>query len=215
MNNNISFQSRINFVNSVNKYASQEHLNLGKLIRFDLDTPLYVKSTDFHTESIKTCTGGGFTDGVLKALGFHWLDDVENYIHLNNMCNCIFNVFKNENINGLIIGGKNIKSRNYSMATVNDVIDFFKKNVKHLSIFQEHLDSYGGTAYMYNLKNDTWTLSTGYVDKLGNYRPAQNLNDLKKCYRQIYIADNDTLCFNGVEVPKERVKAFMNTLLPR
>jgi len=209
MSNNISFKSRINFVSSIDKYAIQKHLSLGKFVRFGLDAPLYEKSDIFYTKPIKTCVGGGFTDCVSKSLGFHWLDDEEIYLHLQYMCNCIFNVFKSENINGLIVGGKNIKGRNYSIKNLNLIIDFFKQKVKHLSVFQEHLDSYGGTTYMYNLKNDTWTLSTGYINEKGNYCPAQSLEDLKKCYRQVFIADNDTLCFNDVEVPKEQLKAVL------
>lgn len=82
MSSNISFQSRINFVSSLDKYASQRNLNLGQLVKFDLNAPLYVKNSDFHSEPIKTCTGGGFTNGVSESLGIHWLDDEENFLHL-------------------------------------------------------------------------------------------------------------------------------------
>jgi len=209
MNNNISFQSKINFVD-INKFTQKRYSELGKYVDYDIDSPLFIKGDVFYTDSVKTCTAGGLTDGKTKALGFHWLDNEENFLHIDQMCNCIFDIFKNKNINGLIIGGKKIKGREYSLETIDQVIDYFTKKINNLSIFQEHIDKYGSTSYIYNLKQDTWTLSTGYIDEKGKYHCAQNLDDLKKCYRQITIADNDTLYFDGIKVPKQKLEAIIH-----
>lgn len=198
MNENISFQSKINFVKPQDLFAGKDFIR-SKLVEFSLNAPLYEKGDIFHTNHIKTCTGGGFTDGKTKALGFHWLDDFENYSRINRMCNSVFNVFKNKNINGLIVGGKDIKGRDYSINTLRYVIDYFTERVKHLSVFEEHLDRNASTSYMYDLKKDTWTLSSGYIDKDGVYHYVKDLEDLKKFYKRIIIAENDVLCIDGKE----------------
>ena len=207
MNSNISFQSRINFV-SPKEFSQIKIKNRSKFISWGEDSPLYVKNGIFDTVDIKTCTGGWFTDGVSKALGFHWLDDIKNYFCLDSMCDDVFNVFQNSDINGLIVGGKNLEYCQYSLKITDKVIDYFKKKVKHLTIFQEHNTIFGQTSYLYILKNNTCTICAEYTDKNGYYQNVQNLKDLKRCYKRIIVADNDVICFNGVEVPREKLKQF-------
>lgn len=207
MHRNISFQSRINFVSPI-AFSEMKIKNKSKFINWDKDSPLYEKNNIFDTVGIKTCIGGGFTDRVSKAIGFHWFDNMENYFCIDRMCYAVFNVFKNIDINGLIVGGKNLKYRPYSLKISDKVTDYFKKKVKFLTIFQEHNTIDGQTSILYNLKNDTWTICAGYTDKNGNYQNVQNLKDLKRCYKRIIIADNDMICFNGVEVPREKLKQF-------
>ena len=103
---------------------------------------------------------------------------------------------------------KNLEYRQYSLKIANKVTDYFKNKLKHLTIFQEHNTIGGQTSYLYILKNDTSTVCAGYTDKNGYYQNVQNLKDLKRCYKRIIVADNDVICFNGVEVPREKLKQF-------
>ena len=244
---NISFQSRIEFVDYEKFYYIFKHLKdmqRGKEVHFWKTSPPYEVGNILYTDEIRTCTGVGLTNRK-KAAGSHWLD--KNYQYVSDWCTEMFNEFVEKlnpqqrtrharkkftrcsipksrttnlrsqnqpqilNISGLIVGGKNLDDAPHSAEMTEAIINQVKDRVKHLSIFQDHLHVFGETSYIYNLKDDKWTLAAKYFDINEKCsKNVSNLEDLINFYRRIYIADGDELYINGEKIPREIIESTLN-----
>lgn len=196
----ISFKQKINIVNHNTFYKLME--TGGRKIEFGLSAPLFVKGKRFNTIGIKTCSGGGLTDGKEDSVGFHLLDCWDHYDRIDWICKNIFYSIGNP-VSGLLIGGKDISRCPYSRPIFSKITEFFTDKIENLSIFDEHIGAFGlgSTSFIHDTETDTWTLLSMY----GGH-PVENLNDLKKCYKNVTIADGDVLQINGTEIPKEEIK---------
>lgn len=197
----ISFRQKINIVDYNAFYKLME--NGGKEIGYHMDAPLFVRGKRFSTIGVKTCSGGGLTDGRENSAGFHLLDCEEHYNQIDSICNDIFYSVKDP-VSGLLVGGKNISRCPYSIPMFLKMANFFADKIKNLSVFFEHTGAlgFGSTSFIHDTETDTWTLlamRSGY--------PVENMDDMKKCYRYVHIADDDILQFSGKDVPKEEIKA--------
>ncbi len=206
MENKISFSSRINFVDRQTFLKCIE--NRPKEIDYSLYAPVFVEGGDFFTRKIRTCVAGGITDTKKKSVGFHWLDDIENYLDIQKMCDLVLKVFndsKSEPIKGLIVGGKYLKGRPYSKMNMELVKSFLQQKLKHLTIFEEHTNPSGETDFFYDLKNNTWTLCTGFIDENNKYRNVTSVQELKNAFAHISISPRDKLYINGKRVTSGKV----------
>ena len=200
----ISFKSRINFVD-INTFKRLQQ-NGGKYVAFKENSPLYCKSDKFYTSLIKTCTGGGITDGNTNAVGFHLLDSYENYSQIDKICKYIIDAVENSPLSGLLVGGKNLLNRKYSRKMFQAMKNNFSDRVDNLSIFEEHANHYGATSYIYDLKTDTWTLCADFIDSDLKYHNVNSLEKLKNFYKKIKIAKNDILLIDGVSHSQNKLK---------
>lgn len=196
----ISFKQKINIVDHNTFYKLIE--TGGRKIDFGPSAPLFVKGKRFNTVGIKTCSGGGFTDGNGDAVGFHLLDCWDHYNRIDWICRSIFNSVENP-VSGLLVGGKDISRCPYSRPMFSKMAGFFVDKIKNLSVFDEHIGAlgFGSTSFIHDTETDTWTLlsmRSGY--------PVSSIKDLQKCYRNVVIADGDVLQINGKEVSKEEIK---------
>ena len=198
MDNGIAFKSKINFVDrsTFNRLCESGY----EYIDFDLKAPICITGDKFYTLNIKTYTGGIVTNAHDKAAGFHWLDDIENYLDMNRLCRCLLGKFHDfTKLNGLIIGSKNLSGREYSCINFTEINNILSNSLKHLSVFEEHTNMDGSTSFLYNLANDTITLCTSIIDKNGKYQNVSDIKSLKENFRYIKIADKDRLFINGKE----------------
>ena len=212
----ISFTSRINFVNRANyeqipkgTYIQFERLNksivdlsknvqrqagLNKIFhRLDV-----IKSKDFYTEDVRTCTAGGVIDTQTgESAGFHIFDDLYNCEHVEEILENIFDRVKKPD-RALLIGSKKLMCSRYSIPIFEKIYDGISKRIKNVTIFREHVFPLSESSLNYSLKNDTWTIQS-------MYRPffsckdfeIESKEDLYKCFKEIVIANGDTLEFNA------------------
>lgn len=216
MDNNISFKSGIEFVNGHNFRRTVKHMRNyvpceGEPIMDELIH--YIKKGAFYTDEIRTCSAGGITNTKNKAIGFHILDNLVNLESLNLRINALKEVIAaNPNMRGLLIGSKQIKGRVYSMEIFKKLKEFFCEHMPCVSIFEEHLVSGSESHIKYNIDSDKWTICTYFYDEdLKKYRYVETLADLKKAFRNVKIAEGDTLFIGGREISKEQLaKYFKN-----
>lgn len=195
--NNISFKSNIKFVP-----IELERLNLrGKEIGFLPGEQNCIKASEFVTYGIKTCTGGGLVIPGQEALGFHYLDaSFSKFFKINKFIKDLGSQIQPER--GLLVGGKRAALFGYIFSIRN--FKTFKKGLekltKNLSIFECHKYPFSQTGFHYSLENDTWTLCHSFINEKGAIDYVKNLDDLKKCYKKIQIADGDRLFIGGEEI---------------
>lgn len=191
MTENLTFTSKINFV-SYNDY--QKVISNSRFVPFGKDAPLYVRSPQLFSVFIRTCIAGGITDGKTEALGFHIYDCLEHDNYIIDIAEELQNRIASKEQRGLLIGGKSIKGRPYSLAIFRQLKHFFYENLKGLSYFQEHRYKGAESFYNYDLNTDCWTLCTRnknpVTQKINDVLTKQSLID---SFKKIYIADGDTL----------------------
>ena len=213
MDNSISFRSRIEFVNGYNfrrnvKYMRNYIPCEGEPLMDNLIH--YIKKGAFYTDEIRTCTAGGITDTKSKAIGFHIFDNLINSESLNLRINALEEVLlANPNMRGLLIGGKQIRGRVYSLEIFNKIKEFFCKNIPCMSIFEEHLVGASESHIKYSLDNDKWAICTYfYDDEIKQYKYVESLADLKKAFRNVKIAEGDTLFIGGREISGRQLAEY-------
>lgn len=214
MDNNVSFKSRINFVNM------KEFTKLIQgtpSIDFDKPTRKILKASEFHTMGIRTCTGGGLTNTKSKkAVGFHLQDSEDNIYDFSKNISKMFDLIKPER--GLLIGSK--KGRIFDNTTFSKyqftlLKNEFMQKVPNISYFQEHKHLYGQSHFHYSQKNDTWSICGQWAFETPRQyiqKQIKNVEDLKNSYKKIEIAKGDQLFINGKEVlPEEYPELFTET----
>lgn len=214
MNKQISFQSKIQFVNrkEFDKIIRRNYLFSDNIDPCSMNEALY--STRFITEKIRTCTAGGLVAPYKDSFGFHIFHDESSHKRLDDMFAEMFLFMQPER--ALIVGSKNVKSNecNYSIKNFAKIKDILKKRVKHLTFFQQHRKYSSETSLYYNQKEDTWVIFCVYDQKNKNY-DVVNLQNLLTAYKHIQIAEGDSLFIDGKEIlPKDCQRIFVKNWKP-
>ena len=196
-NSNVSFTSKIKFIDGASFFKKSDK---GQYIGYFHNEPNAIKCSNFYSEGIRTCTGGGIIDAKGNALGFHYWDDKPNKTNFNNIVVRLFRWIPNAD-RGILIGSKDIGQ--YSTEQFQRFKKVFNERLKHVTIFEKHKYINSGTNYHYDLKTDTWTLSTSISPKNKHYKYVQSINDLKEAFENIKIAEGDELYINGKQIKKE------------
>ena len=195
-NNSISFTSKIRFVDR-HIYKIMDKKNF---IDFIHSKPNILKADEFYSEEIRTCTGGGLVNPYKEAEGFHFWDDYTNKKNFPHLVNSLFRFVKNPE-RGLLIGSKELEIFPYSVEQFNRFKKVFLERVKNVTIFQQHTFPYAETHYHYSLADDTWTLCSHYRNEKDlNYKTIKSLDALKKCFKNISIAEGDRLFIGKKEI---------------
>lgn len=201
MTNNISFKQNIRFVDQHNfhKFVTNPRWEIG----YAWHDPLYVTnkySPNFYTLNVRTCTAGGFRNANGDAVGFHLLDCYENNKHAEDNCNKIYNAVENP-ISGILVGSKQILGCKYSRSIFSKMEKFFTDRIKGVSIFKEHTYQDGGTSFVYHTETDAWFIRPQWGE---TSECAKSIEELKKFYKKIIIADGDRIFIGDIEIdPKD------------
>jgi len=223
MSNDISFKMNINIVDAaafdrikgganidwrpphklISKYKELKDLGLGSLIgRQDV-----LKADEFKTLNIRTCTGGLTSDSKTgTGAGFHYFDDAKNYEDIGGFLKYLFNLNPNPD-RAFLVGGKNLSKNEYSLPIMNLFLEVFKIKIPNLTYFCEHRYPYSETDFHFSQKDDTVTVCSMFhspIEVIERY--VSSVDDLKKCYKRIHIADGDQLFINGKEVDTKQFK---------
>ena len=184
---NISFKSNINFVSSKKFFRK---FKKGQYIDEEKDQTV---SDEFYTMNVATCTAGGIIIPHKKAYGFHFSDS-RSYVFANSA-----STEYNEEARGLIIGSKQRIHRPYSIQNFVEMQKFMLKEMRNLSVFQQHRYTKEHANFHYSLKDDTWTINTRFQE-LGRSIEVLDLKSLVKAFKTIKIAKGDRLFLDGKEV---------------
>ncbi len=208
---NISFTSRINFVDhkTFDKFRKgacidfrlQRTLegfdaNMNKDKGFVNDKLCMVKSDEFYTDGVRTCTSGGLIDSKSGiAVGFHYYDNLANLNSVEEFIKKIFSMVPNPD-KALILGSKRLKFSNYSLPIFQKIQDAISSKVPNISIFKEHIFPFSETHIHYSLKDDAWTINSMYRHLI-DIRDFDVLSEdvLKNCFKQVNIGEDDKLNF--------------------
>lgn len=198
-NNSIAFTSNIRFVNR----AVYDKLSKVNRIYYDHNRVNLLKSDEFFSEEIRTCTGGGLVNPGCEAEGFHFWDDAPNCKNFPEYINRLFRFVKNPE-RGLLLGGKDLEGHPYSIQQIEKFKKVFLERVKNLSLFEKYRYQNAETHFHYSLKTDTWTLlSTFRRDKNSGMRTVKNIDELLECFENVSIAKGDRLFMGKREVLPE------------
>ncbi len=207
-NDSISFTSKIRFVDR----PVYKMLKKNNFIDFRHDRPNILKSGEFYSEDIRTCTGGGLVNPGCESEGFHFWDDATNKRKFPELINSLFRFVKNPQ-NALLVGSKNLKGNPYSLEQFQRFKEVFLERVKNVSLFQQHKFLNSETHYHYSLDTDTWTLCTNFQEKSGGkLKFIKKPEDFLKVFDSVSIADGDRLFVGKKEVlPSEYPELFKTT----
>ena len=202
-NYNPSFTSRINVI-SWNKFAKLPEKGY-EFIDFDEfgnnDRKLANK---FKAFGIRTCCGGGLTSKHKDvALGFHvW----GNKCNLKNIISEIDDYAKNKDLNGFLIGGKNLYDTSQSVINFNNLQKTLKRNLGDFSYFKMFKKKYGEAYICYSKDTDTWNISLSYFNSGSMFslrHTATKLKSFLAMFEEIHISDKDVLFIGGKQITKD------------
>lgn len=207
-NDSISFTSKIRFVDR----PVYKMLKKNNFIDFRHDRPNILKSGEFYSEDIRTCTGGGLVNPGCESEGFHFWDDMTNKKKFPELVNSLFRFVRNPQ-NALLVGSKDLKGNPYSLEQFARFKKVFWERVKNVSLFQQHKFLNSETHYHYSLDTDTWTLCTSFQEKSGGkLKFIKKPEDFLKAFDSVSIADGDRLFVGKKEVlPSEYPELFKTT----
>lgn len=212
MDNSISFQSRIRFVDHYEFYKTVGR-NVLNLKNIEHDGEYIMRTPLFRSSDIKTCTGGGLVAPHREACGFH----IFHGEYFNRNMDKVFNKDSCQvpAERALIIGGKKRPNAKYSLPNFRKIRKIISQRVKYISEFKEHRYKYSKTDFHYSLDNDTWTILTQYAPK-DKYLDVTSLKQLKKVFKKIKIADGDKLFIQDKEIlPTECPRIFSKKRVTR
>lgn len=206
MNNQISFTSKINFVD-YSKFSTK--IKNAYEIGYRHDVPNIMKAPEFSTLGIRTCTGGGLIKSYREAEGFHLWDDLTNKKNFPEIINKLFRFVRNPE-RGLLVGSKNLETNKFSMEQFQKLKKVFLDRVENVSLFEEHNHTSSETHFHYSLDKDTWTMCSRFWQKNNPQAiTVKNMQTLLEGFRNVKIAKGDQLFFNGKEVnPKDYPEIF-------
>lgn len=207
-NDSISFTSKIRFVDR----PVYKMLKKNNFIDFRHGRPNILKSGEFYSEDIRTCTGGGLVNPGCESEGFHFWDDMTNKKKFPELVNSLFRFVRNPQ-NALLVGSKDLKGNPYSLEQFARFKKVFLERVKNVSLFQQHKFLNSETHYHYSLDTDTWTLCTSFQEKSGGkLKFIKKPEDFLKVFDSVSIADGDRLFVGKKEVlPSEYPELFKTT----
>jgi len=208
---NVSFTSRINFVNGItfdskflrgtyvdfrteSDISNFQYFNLPwfrKKMRGDI-----VCADEFYTDGVRTCTSGGIIDlKTGKCAGFHFYDCQENFNKVNKILESLFALVPNPD-RALILGSKKLTGSQYSIQMFEEIIKGLKAKIDKVTVFKEHIFPYSESDLHYNLKNDTWTIHSMFrpITDIKVYSVDSD-SKLKSCFKKVEIADGDNVYF--------------------
>ncbi len=219
--NDISFTSRINFVNTK---TFDECFRKGDYVDFRANHDLtaldmitvkavekmfgnkikhprldVLKSDEFYTDTVRTCTAGGVVNTKTgEAAGFHIYDSLFNSEKVDDILENIFGRVENPD-RALILGSKHLRTSVYSIPIFQKILDGIIKRVPNVTVFREHSLPFSESNMHYSLKNDTWTIQSMYRP-LTDYKEfdISSKEELDKCFKKVKIADGDILSFGEV-----------------
>lgn len=202
MNNNVSFQSRIKFVNKdafINTVSGKRINHIMRPIAF---------ADEFYTNCVRSCTAGGIISPNQEAYAFHIFDGKLTHESICSRFSRDLELFDNPPERALLIGGKRHSTRPYSLKNFKLILKSIKEKVKNISYFEQHTDAFAQSSLHYNLKNDTYTIFTQFF-KDGKEECIQSLDDLLKNFKKIKIAKGDELFLGETKIaPEEYPKIF-------
>lgn len=195
-NHSIAFTSKIRFVD----LPAFKMFKKGDYIDYIHNKPNILKSKEFYSEGIRTCSGGGLVKPGIEAEGFHLWDDKTNYKKLPDIICSLFRFVKNPE-RGLLLGSKELEGSTYSLPQFRQLKNAFLNRVKNVSLFQQHKYENSQTHYHYSLEDDTWTLCTTYrLNDNARLQTVRSLKRLLKCFDKISIAKGDRLFIGKKEI---------------
>lgn len=195
---NVSFKSRINFVN----YSAYKRRVNGIYIDFEPIMDCFCKNGKFWTDNIRTCTAIGLINTDTKeALGVHYHDSEINYKMLEHFLERMFKWINNPN-RCLIIGSKDLKSSEFSIPTFDKIYKILSERIENMTVFGKHKYSHGQSHIHYNIDNDAWDICT---ENGVFHEDVYDEKTLKNSFQTIRIADGDSLYINDKQIilPKE------------
>ncbi len=109
----------------------------------------------------------------------------------------IFKRVKNPD-RAFLVGSKKLTCSIYSAPIFQKIYDGILKRVENVTIFREHTLPYSETNIHYSLNNDTWTIHSMFRP-LCDYKEfdVASMDDLHKCFREVKIANGDTVEFQN------------------
>lgn len=202
MNNSVSFQSRIKFVNK------KTFIETVKGERIDHITKPIAFADEFFTNCVRSCTAGAVIAPQKDTYGFHILDDIVTHTSFPNRFKMDMKFFEGQPERALVIGGKKHHSRPMSMPNFKLIKDSIQKIVENISYFEQHTDKYAQTSFHYSAPNDTYSILTQYF-KDGKEACVESLSELLENFKHIQIAKGDELFLGETKItPKECPKIF-------
>jgi len=209
MTTNITFTSNIKFIDSPRFLKQYKH---GTRIGFHHNEPNILKSPEFYSCDIRTCTGGGLITPGKEAEGFHFWDDKPNMKNFRDNLISLFRFVKNPE-RGLLVGSKNLPDNPFSIPQFQNFKKAFQERVENITLFEQHSHELAETHYHYSLNTDTWTLSSKYWEPnelIVKPHAVKTLNDLLSAFKTIRIAKGDRLFINSREItPKDCPEIFL------
>lgn len=214
---NISFTSRINFVDnktfnnfrkgayvdfrSEQEITAIDRLTLKLVEKFSgngIKNPRLdvIKSDEFYTDGVRTCTAGGIVNTKTgEAAGFHIYDCKGSLEKVDDILENLFAHVKNPD-RAVILGSKNLKTAEFSIPIFKKLCDGISEKIQNVTQFREHIFPYSESNLHYSAKNDTWTIHS-------MFRPLTDIKEfditsretLDKCFKEIKLANGDTLTF--------------------
>lgn len=198
--NNLSFTSKINFVDLPSFYDNEG----GDFVGFSDDPkdPTSMRKADeFFTYGVRTCTAGGLIDSSNnEAIGFHYYDGPKNNAALTAYLDKLFQNVKNPD-KALILGGKILEDSPYSMEQFLKIKELLSQRVENLTVFEEHKFPWSESHMHYSLPKDTWTIRSMYRPYT-DWREFSVLSpeEIKKVFNKVEIAPSDQLQINGLDI---------------
>lgn len=192
MNNEISFKSKINFVQEVKWYND---FRKGTNIDFRVPAKAFQKAGEFFTEEVRTCTAGGFINSKTgEAAGFHYYDGETGYNNIENFVNMIFKSINPDRC--LLLGSNDLKCAPFSVASFRKFKEIFTERMKNVTIFEQHVFPWSESNLHYSSCDDRWDIYTMFRP-LTDYKEhsVSNAADLQQCFKKIIISDGDVLTF--------------------
>ena len=188
----INFTSRIFFVPETKFDA----LNYGKYInlQFPYEKPLSTKGSNILISGIRTCTGGVISNTKSgNTAAFHLYDNSENMQHIDEFIKELFSLVPNAD-KAMLVGGKPLKLRIYSMKLFNKIKHSFKNSIKDITIFEKHKYPNSETNLFYNAQDDTFFINTLYSPySTLKCNDVNTLEELIRAYGKIKIAKQDKI----------------------
>lgn len=187
-NSNISFTSRIAFVNTRDFVLKMP--NLGPEINKPWTFRQITRAEKAHTTKVRTCTAGGILvknkEGKNEVIMFHLCPPEErtprnkNFLAISNRIRRLLR--EDKPIQGFLIGSKQLHS--YSENFFNQMEAFLKNTLKIPYSKFKLQENLAGSHIAYDGALDTWFVNSTSVNIA---------NDLDKAYRNIVISKSDVL----------------------
>lgn len=207
MSNNISFKSKINFVDT-DKFIKTIGIRNCEKRRIDHLGKCIMIGEDLYTNKIRTCTGGGFVVPEVEVCAFHFLNSQHFHEYMESILSFYLSKLKPER--ALIIGSKRLSTAGYSLENFQKIKEIIKSNVENVTLFERHRFPCSQSSFHYSVKTDTWTILSQYQYKDKNYE-VTTLKDLRRLFNKISIAKGDRLFVNDKEIlPKDCPKIFVD-----